>query len=601
MFELIAEGVGTKYRWRRTLPDATKIQLGRMTAPWSVQWDANISRHHLDFELSNGQLRVIKHPGATNPIFFRGEANSDFSVRPGEHFVVGNTTFTLVETNAFATQDLPDPVRQQTFSNEYLRQLPYRDANRRMQILNRMPAVIANAGDEQVLLGEFASLILAGIPLATSTGIVVVRDSDILIPHWDGQSNDVTDFQPSDRLIRSALEQSESVLHVWNTESQETPFTMDLQNDWAFVVPLTGETCRNWGVYVCGRSLESDTTPNTDTVVSIQEDMKFCELVSSTLANVLELKTLERRQTSLRPFFAPVVLSALRGRDPEDVLRPRECSISVIFCDLRGFSRTSELMAGDLIGLLAEVSHKLGTVTNQILDKGGVVGDFHGDAVMGFWGWPVVHDQSPDMGLQNREAAMTAAMEIQKMMRTILDGESPESRESAQSTRSKNATSGFGSIGIGLASGNAVVGRIGTSDQVKVTALGPVVNLASRLEGLNKKFGTRVLLDEATVQFRKRALPSERANLRRICRVQPFGLQSSYDIYELSEEPFQSTHIDQFQKGMNAFEDGDWKKALELLRPMSEADHVASYFASFILEAGSPGSDWQGIFVPDSK
>ena len=588
MFELIAEGVGSEYRWRRTLPADIEFQLGRSTVPWSVHWDSSISRHHFDLLLREGQLEVVKIPDAVNPIFYQGQSRSEFRVAPGEHFVVGNTTFTLIESNAFATQDLPDPVRQQTFSHEFLRQLPYRDANRRMQVLNRIPAIIASAGDEQVLLNQFASLILAGIPLATATGIVVVNDEAIEILHWDGQSNEVTEFQPSDRLIRAGVEENESVLHIWSSDSRESPYTLDSQNDWAFVVPMAGEVCRNWGVYVCGRSLNPDTTPNTDSVESTQEDVKFCELVTSTLANVLQLKSLERRQTSLRPFFAPVVLSALRGRDPEEILQPRECDVSVIFCDLRGFSRASEMMAGDLTGLLEQVSQKLGIATHQILNHGGVVGDFHGDAVMGFWGWPRVgnldSEASESMESQmEAQQAVEAALEIQARIHSTLRASTNDEIE-------------VGDIGIGIASGKAVVGKIGTADQVKVTALGPVVNLASRLEGLNKKFGTKVLLDQKTAEQLGAV-----SNLRRICRVQPFGLQTKYNIYELATEVFQDSHLRQYRRALSAFELGEWEEASRLFRDCPGFDSVAAYLFNWIEEHPTPPQDWDGVVIAESK
>ena len=77
----------------------------------------------------------------------------------------------------------------------------------------------------------------------------------------------------------------------------------------------------------------------------------------------------------------------------------------MLFCDLRGFSLRSEKGAGDLLGLLRRVSTALGVMTHQILDHGGVVGDFHGDAAMGFWGWPIAQADAA-------AKAATAALEI---------------------------------------------------------------------------------------------------------------------------------------------------------------------------------------------
>src|SRR6185503_14223643 len=144
------------------------------------------------------------------------------------------------------------------------------------------------------------------------------------------------------------------------------------------------------------------------------------------------------------------------------------------------FSRSSERSAGDLLGLLNRVSEALGIMTHQILDEGGVVGDFHGDAAMGFWGWPIAH---PDMVERSCRAALSIRAQFE-----------------AAACREGHPLADF-RIGLGLATGRAVAGKIGTQDQVKVTVFGPVVNLASRLEGMTKLLRAPILLDEPTARF----------------------------------------------------------------------------------------------------
>ena len=100
-------------------------------------------------------------------------------------------------------------------------------------------------------------------------------------------------------------------------------------------------------------------------------------------------------------------------------------------------------------------------MTHHILANSGVVGDFHGDAAMGFWGWPISMGNS-----------------IQQVCQAALAIQSEFALASAQPD---HPLADF-RAGLGIASGSAVAGRIGTTDQVKVTVFGPVVNLASRLE-----------------------------------------------------------------------------------------------------------------------
>src|SRR6185295_4952116 len=181
---------------------------------------------------------------------------------------------------------------------------------------------------------------------------------------------------------------------------------------------------------------------------------------------------------------SPIVLDALAGQDPNIALAPREADVSVLFCDLRGFSRHSEKHAGSLTELLERVSQALGVMTQHILAEGGVIGDFHGDSAMGFWGWPL---PQPDAAARACRAALAIRQEF------------AATATFQTATATENPLSDF-RVGIGIASGRAVAGKIGTTDQVKVTVFGPVVNLASRLETMTKILRTPILIDELTAK-----------------------------------------------------------------------------------------------------
>jgi len=84
--------------------------------------------------------------------------------------------------------------------------------------------------------------------------------------------------------------------------------------------------------------------------------------------------------------------------------------VAVLFCDLRGFSRETERHADDLLGLLQRVSNALGVMTRHIRQQGGVVGDFQGDAAMGFWGWPL---PQKDAVLRTCSAALAVRAEFE--------------------------------------------------------------------------------------------------------------------------------------------------------------------------------------------
>src|SRR5262249_22770335 len=131
---------------------------------------------------------------------------------------------------------------------------------------------------------------------------------------------------------------------------------------------------------------------------------------------------------------------------------------------------------------------------------------------LGFWGWPI---PQPD----TIERVCQAALGI----RTQFE---------AAARRTGHTLTGF-RMGIGIATGRGVAGKIGTSDQAKVGVFGPVVNLASRLEGMTKILQTPILLDEATAQLARKQLPPDLSRFRRVAHVKPYGLESALTVTEL--------------------------------------------------------------------
>ncbi|MFT5299483.1 MAG: adenylate cyclase [Mariniblastus sp.] len=597
MFELIAQGTHVDSRWRRQILEPI-VEIGRTTQSFRVPWDSQISRRHVKLLAGKRSIKVEKLADASNPVFFNGCEETSFEVKPGQHFVIGKTTFTLTTDRAFVTQEVPSPISQKTFSPEFLRQMPYRDADRRIEVLNRIPEAIASSVNTRDLLIQFVNTLMAGINAATTIGIVQlnskkhhVADSSkqvnaIEVIQWDRRGLDRGDFQPSESLIRQAIKTEETILHIWSQQKRiEAEYTFDYENDWAFVSPMSSDASPGWGIYVAGTNRGSGSTGDTVAGEDLQGDVKFCELVGSTLKNILKVKQLERQQSSLRSFFSPVVIEAFVGRDPDEVLKPRKCEMSVLFCDLRGFSKASEAMADNLLELLERVSESLGVMTRKILKHGGVIGDFHGDSAMGFWGWPL---ESEHEG-QNAANAIKAALEIQ---------------QAVDADQLQNQDSNRFQIGLGIASGEAVAGKIGTQDQVKVTAFGPVVNLASRLEGMTKKLASRILVDGETVRRMELGDSGDvKASPRSLGRFQPFGLESSIEVFQiLPVGAIPKSELKLFAYALEQFQSGDWKMAHKTLASMPESDTARLYFDAFMATHGNVcPEDWDGVIRMQAK
>jgi adenylate cyclase len=349
---------------------------------------------------------------------------------------------------------------------------------------------------------------------------------------------------------------------------------------------VPGAACEDWAIYVAGDFASRSRSGEELPIADLRADLKFTEVVASTLSHLRQARLLERSQASLRRFLSPVVLEALTGQDPEQVLAPRQTEVSVLFCDLRGFSRRSEQAAGDLLGLLHRVSEALGVMTQQILEYGGVVGDFHGDAAMGFWGWPL--DQE-DAAIRACRAALAIRAEF-----------------TTASRRPNDPLADF-RIGMGVSGGAAVAGRIGTVDQVKVTVFGPVVNRAARLEGMTKTLHSSILIDEQTAAAVRAALPADEARVRRIAVIRPYGMDTPLEVSELlppvSQHPqLTDEAIEQYETALAAVIDGDWQEALRWLHRVPAEDQVKDFLTVFIAQHNrTPPPDWDGVIPLASK
>lgn len=614
MADLIAQGPQRDQRWRRNLNEGAEVTLGRSEAEWDVPWDDRISRVHARLRcVEPNRIAVQRLENARNPLFFQGERRDSFTMMPGEHFVIGQTTFTLATRPSVIDEGSPGPsVTEHAFAAGVLRGRGFRDAASRIDVLARLPELIVSSANEGELLARVAGVLLQGIPDAHSVAILRVHKGEVVsgkpvldILHYDSRLPQTEARQPKGALVRRASERGESVLHLWHdglergevrdrceAEGLAAPveLTGGAEGEWAFAIPVQEVGNNSWVLYVEGRfgaeiAIER-LTRGESAEEAIQDDLKFAELVGMTLGNLRRMRLLQQQQAGLSRFFAPVVMEVLSGRDPVDVLQPREAEITTLFCDLRGFSRRSEEHAGQLMDLLHRVSEALGVMTRQILHRDGVIGDFHGDAAMGFWGWPLSQEDAPI------RACQTAVAIVEELSRQA---------------SSKSGSLGNFRCGIGIASGRAVAGRIGTSDQVKVTAFGPVVNLASRLEGMTKIFSAEILVDEATANVVDSRIPKSLARVRRLAKVRPAGMDTPLMVYQiLPSSGVQGAPSDEsieaYERALEEVLVGNWDKAFSLLHEVPASDRVKDFLTVFIAGHGRvPPRDWDGVIPLTQK
>ena len=263
----------------------------------------------------------------------------------------------------------------------------------------------------------------------------------------------------------------------------------------------------------------------------------------------------------------------------ERVLEPREMDVTVLFCDLRGFTRFAEQGKDSLLETWGKLSYALDEMSSTITLDQGIVAGFQGDAVMGFWGWPEPQDRQI-------ERAADAALRIQERLGT-------------------GRLKGF-KCGLGLAHGRAVAGRLGAHDLAKVDVYGPVVNLASRLEGLTKSFGVGVLVDAVVADHLRAADPSAgRYRLRRLARLRPKGMADTVLASELS--PADATAMNAFRQrawdqAVAWFTDGQWADAYEQLAAHFATNDAAKFLLRHMDRTDKvPPADWAGAITLTTK
>jgi adenylate cyclase len=243
-----------------------------------------------------------------------------------------------------------------------------------------------------------------------------------------------------------------------------------------------------------------------------------------------------RRRVQFEQFFSRELAQEL-DRDP-DLLEGRERKVTILFSDIRGFSRISErLTPRSICRLMNDV---IGRLTTRIHEQGGVVVVYVGDGIMAMWNAPV---EQPDHAARACRAALAMLGELPDL-----------------NARWSDQIGGPFGLGIGVNSGPALVGNTGSLQKFKYGAMGHTVNLASRVEGATKQLGVPILLTGST----HAALGEHGLAIRRLCRVAVVGIDDPVDLHELHPSPPDlawRSRRDTYEQGLRHFEAGEMPAA----------------------------------------
>ena len=631
--ELIVQGPAGE-ELRQQLVEGRTVRIGRSpTDGWAIGWDRTISREHADLCWKDGKLTVACLENAGNPIKLKGGVHRKISVGGAEPFDIGQSSFFVaVERMArnakpgqrlesvresdgrfpvptakdkpqevLETDDSSDDIEEHTYQASDLKDVSFGDTQRQMELLSDLPQMISNSKSDVDLALLLCGMLLEAIPPAVAVAVTVFEESDVnhmrahdepdaAIPKpklMRVQTRDGFEgrFMPSRRLLRKALRQGESAMHIVSeVDNEGAQFTMASSFGWAFCAPISAPSCLGWCLYVSGAGGREGNLFVTEE--DLKGDLRFTQLVSQLIGSIRTVRTLQEQTTQLSAFFSPKVIANLTKKGgAADILVPSRRDISVLFCDVRGFSRKSEQLQDDLETLLDCVKAALSAMTGGILAYDGSIADFQGDAALGFWGWPAPLADGPI-------SACRAALAIMQAFKLPLE--------------QQGLLEGF-SCGVGIAHGQAIAGQVGTTQQAKIGVFGPVVNQGSRIEGLTRLFGVDICIDEATANFVRRLMPPAEGRVRRLARVRPKGMDTAVDVSELLAPEIDSPHhtsasVSAHELAVEHVIAGRWTEAIAILQQRAETDQPTRFLLeSMAAFENQPPADWDGAFRLTSK
>jgi adenylate cyclase len=299
----------------------------------------------------------------------------------------------------------------------------------------------------------------------------------------------------------------------------------------------------------------------------------------------------ERSRREIRQLFGKYVsrdvLEELLKNPAQVKLGGEEREVTVLFSDVRGFTTLSESMTP------SELTHflniYLSRMTDIVLEGKGVIDKYIGDAIMAFWGAPVITTSHA------QDAALAAAAMI----------------DTLATLNASNEAEGLPriEIGIGLNTGKAVAGNMGSEQRFDYTLMGDTVNLSSRLESLTKYYGVGIIASYATIlSLPAKELLNRGILLREIDQVKVKGKQEAVQIFEI----IAPSRRDDMEKIMNWFDTardfyykGDWDKCLKMLADIEGIvpnDGPTKVLRERCLQFKVvPPADWNGVYEHKSK
>ena len=309
---------------------------------------------------------------------------------------------------------------------------------------------------------------------------------------------------------------------------------------------------------------------------------EFAVIIAITLSLVVNFATegIQRQfiKSAFQQYLNPAVIDQIIAHPEKLKLGGERRELSIFFSDLQGFTTISEAL--DPESLTALLNDYLSAMTDIIHEEAGTVDKYEGDAIIAFWNAPL---DVPDHAYR----AVNAALRCQEKL--------AELRPQYLAKTGKELY-----MRVGVNTGFAVVGNLGSKDRFDYTMLGDSVNLAARLEGVNKEFGTYTMVSAQT-----RELAGDEFCFRELARVAVVGKKEAVTVFEpLRKDIYDARKdiIEKFQKGLQFFYQGQFDATLEVFQSIAAVDPPAAKYVVKCREMKKqPISDWGGVWIMASK
>lgn len=323
----------------------------------------------------------------------------------------------------------------------------------------------------------------------------------------------------------------------------------------------------------------------------------------------------ERQKREIRGAFGQYVsrdlVDQLAQNQEKLTLGGESRQLTLLFSDVRGFTAIAEDYRDDPEGLTRLMNQFLNILSNAIMDHKGTIDKFMGDAVMAFWNAPLDHEDHVRSACRAalRMIADVTAYNVERMQSAERQAKRvTEKRQSQQKVKTVHSLN----VGIGINTGQCVVGNMGSDTRFDYTALGDPVNVASRLEGQSRYYGAKIIIGQTTAhEILGEFALLELDMIRVVGKEVPENIFALLGDETLFATPEYKTLFDSNGEMLAAYRAQDWDRMeTALARVKTDLAAMGLVLDEYVdmyetrlanLRADPPGPDWDGVFASTKK